>query len=343
MLKRLVNELRCRITLTAEGPVLVKSGHAAVTGPDMTPVRTHRAGEYQVYLPGSSLKGVVRSHLEKICRTLRPGTVCNPFYKPGEAGRVQGDALVCPDYGEVSCGERFEMRRRGELLIGGSTWKRTQERELETDTARVYRESCPVCRLFGSQWYIGRISIGDAYLSSQECTENRDGVGIDRVSGGAAHGAKFELEAVSSGVRFTTDILVRNFECWQVGMLMTAVADLRDGLVRIGSGRSRGLGAVSAHIDELAIHTLAPTPGRGAGEVWGLGRFLAEADGYGTFSDDSLRVVAAPEETTRGIRRVTQFSGEPLAELEAAAQAELLRRLEAWREMAVWPADWHRG
>ena len=45
MLKRLVNECRFTLTIHTEGPVLVKSGYATVSGPDMTPVRTYRNGD----------------------------------------------------------------------------------------------------------------------------------------------------------------------------------------------------------------------------------------------------------------------------------------------------------
>ena len=79
---------------------------------------------------------------------------------------------------------------------------------------------------------------------SQQKTEQRDGIGIDRFTGGAASGAKFDLEVVSSGVKFETRIHMRNFEVWQLGMLMLIVQDLGDSLIRIGSGRSRGLGNV---------------------------------------------------------------------------------------------------
>ena len=61
MLKRLVNEAYFTLTITTVGPVLVKSGHATLYGPDMTPVLTFRDGDWQVYLPGSSLKPKFRT------------------------------------------------------------------------------------------------------------------------------------------------------------------------------------------------------------------------------------------------------------------------------------------
>src|ERR1700682_4353734 len=79
MLKKLVNEAYFTLQITTTGPVLIKSGRATVSGPDMTPVLTFRNGKQEVFLPGSSLKGVFRSHIEKIVCSLKPHVVCYPF------------------------------------------------------------------------------------------------------------------------------------------------------------------------------------------------------------------------------------------------------------------------
>src|SRR5579884_4091746 len=151
MLKKLLNEAYFTLRITTTGPLLVKSGHASVSGPDMTPVLTFRN----------------------------------------------------------SCGKRFTDLAKDD----------DKRNMLEARTDFVYAESCPACRLFGSTWFIGRVAIGDAYLVTPPILEQRDGVGIDRLTGGASHGAKFELEVVSADVAFETNIHVRNFEIWQLGML----------------------------------------------------------------------------------------------------------------------------
>lgn len=341
MLKRLVNELHCKLKITTTGPVLVKSGHASVSGPDMTPVRTWRNGNHEVYLPGSSLKGVVRSHVEKICRTLRPGVVCNPFIKAKEKATAQGAQLTCAEFADVACSDKFEVREKGKLEINHQRWQRNGEGQLANTF--VYADSCPICRLFGSTSFIGRLSIGDAYLTTAGRVETRDGVGIDRLTGGAANGAKFDLETVSSGVSFETDILLRNFECWQVGMLLVAVADMRDELIRVGSGRSRGLGAVKAELSEFTIHTLATTPQRTSNQVWGLGMF--DTTDYGTFANDILTIAHAPSEDLKGLRSIAAFTGNSLADLETAASQEFVNRLDNWpvSNRMQWQNDWQRG
>lgn len=333
MLKRLYNEARFALTITTKGPVLVRSGHPTLTGPDMTPVLTYRNNDWQVYLPGSSLKGVMRSHLEKVCRTLRPEppVVCNPFVKLKDKARVEQGRLVCLDYADVFCGDKFERRSKDTFEVQNQTW-RHQEENILTEIA--YADSCPICRLFGSTEFIGRVSINDAYLVSDarpRPTETRDGVGIDRLTGGSSHGALFNLEAVSSNIAFRTDVHLRNFECWQLGMLLLVVQDMADGLVRIGSGRSRGMGSVTASVDELTVSYIGLVVDKPITEVWGLGKFLGVASAYRTQSDDMLDLAVAPTEQDTGIRRQSVFTGEALTQLRSQATRSFVTRLNGWQ------------
>lgn len=333
MLKRLLNECRFNLVIHTEGPVLVKSGHPTVSGPDMTPVRTYRNGKTEVYLPGSSLKGVFRSHIEKVIRTLndRVVVVCNPFVKIEDEDRCtsQGNQLACAGYAEVSCSDKFEVRQKDQVKILG--FQRGCRKE-DLSNEEVYRDSCPACRLFGSTSFIGRVAISDAYLTqdSQERTEQRDGVGIDRFTGGAANRAKFDLEVVSSGVAFETSIYLRNFEVWQLGMLLLIVQDLQDGLIRIGSGRSRGLGNVKGEIFEVSINYLGAMNGKPVETVWGLGKLLGN-NSYGTDANDQVTIQPSPIEDTHGIRKITTFNDDSLSNLKQAAIESFVEKIQSWQ------------
>ena len=304
MLKQLINEALLSLTITTTGPVLVRSGHATLSGPDMTPVLTYRDGNWQVYLPGSSLKGVFRSHLEKIGRTLNQNNaICNPFHRHPESDEF--------------CGSRLQRRKDSGKSI---------------DSQIAYRVSCPICRLFGSTEFIGRISVNDAYLvdfNAQNPVESRHGVGIDRLTGGAFRSALFDLEVVSSGVAFQTEIYLRNFEIWQLGMVLLLVQDMQDGLIRIGSGRSRGLGSVKGATDAVTINHIGSSATYPAHEVWGLGKFLQEE--YGTSPDDMLSLDAFPERKQRGLRMQAEFRDDNLKHLSDQAIKTCVERLQAWR------------
>ena len=328
MLKRLVNECRFTLVIQTEGPVLVKSGYSPVSGPDDTPVRTYRNGQTEVYLPGSSLKGVFRSHTEKVIRTLKDGVVCNPFIKMEDMCEIQGNHLVCPKYDDVSCGDKFELRQKDALRIGKNRWQR---RKKDLSNEDVYRDSCPVCRLFGSTSFIGRIAISDAYLAqgSEARKEQRASVGIDRFTGGVASGP-FDLEAVSPGVTFESNICVRNFEVWQLGVLMLIVQDLEDGLIRVGSGRSRGLGNVKGKIPKVEVNYIEAGNQIPANEVWGLGKLLGD-NSYGTnAAKDQLTIQASPTEETHGIRKTTTFTDDGLKDLKQAAVQSFVKKIQSW-------------
>jgi CRISPR-associated RAMP protein (TIGR02581 family) len=331
MLKKLINEAFCTLHITTTGPLLVKSGHATVSGPDMTPVLTFRGSQQEVFIPGSSLKGVFRSHIEKVVGSLKSHVACYPFESNGQERPIEREVRQS-DFRD-SCGGVFTQ------------YARRHRDHLENITDRVYAASCPVCRLFGSTGFIGRLAIGDAYLASRQVKERRDGVGIDRLTGGASHGAKFEMEVVSSGVEFETDIHLRNFEIWQLGMLFVVLQDLEDELIHIGSGRSRGLGKIKATISERE------TSGRPGGfvtstmrasqepesELWGLGRWLNEPEdqGYGTRPDDFLTLSGPVERTTRGIRNMRAFTKDAFDALREAAIQNFIERIQAWPQEPV--------
>src|SRR5579885_906717 len=326
MLKKLVNEAYFTLRITTTGPLLIRSGRATISGPDMTPVLAFRNGQQEVFLPGSSLKGVFRSHSEKIVCSLRPRVVCYPF--SNSEGKEADLAERRRDYRD-SCGAMFTQLARNE----------EKRRELEARTDIVYRLSCPACRLYGSTGFIGRIAIGDAYLApnSRAITEQRDGVGIDRLTGGASHGAKFELEVVSTGVSFETAIHLRNFEIWQLGMLFVVLQDMEDELIRIGSGRSRGLGQVTATISDQAsdrhpggfvISSMRDSQ-EPVNQIWGLGRWLNDAS-YGTTPDDVLNLARPVEHRERGIRRQRAFNGEALKTLRSEAIEQFIKSMQAW-------------
>lgn len=333
MLKKIFNECRFKLSITTDGPLLVKSGHAHVTGPDMTPVRTYRGGELEIFIPGSSLKGVFRSHIEKVIRTLNDGVVCIPFVKTEDKCEIENGNLVCPEYSDVFCGDKFQVRQQEELKINGRKWRnKNQEKELSSNTEVIYSDSCPVCRLFGSTFFIGRVAIGDAYLRDDqtERTEERDGVGIDRFTGGSSQGAKFELEVVSSDTIFETDVYIRNFETWQLGMMMLLLHDLEDGLIRIGSGTSRGLGAVQGNVEELTISYIGLVNDKTADEVWGIGKFLSHGS-YGTDGDDDFSTSSSPSEEERGIRKIATYESDSLDELKQKATENFVSKIQKWQ------------
>ncbi len=223
MLRKWLCQADVKIAIEPVDPVLIKSGYATRDGADMVPVSTFRNGERVYYFPGTSLKGVLRSHLERIARTLQQGSVCIPYYDPKKDISIP----VAAELHSHGCGFRSRGGRNGEAA------------------SAKYADSCATCRMFGSLKFGGRFSIGDAYpLRDYEPTlEARNAVGIDRFTGGSVSGALFDLQVLVGG-KFEANLRLTNFELWQLAALNLLFADLQDEMITIGSGRSRGLGRV---------------------------------------------------------------------------------------------------
>lgn len=287
MLKKLINECTLELTVRAIDPLLVKSGMATVSGPNMAFVLTYRNGRPEPYLPGSSLKGVIRSHAERIARTLKSPSACEPFWNDEIKNEVRSE----PARGEtIWCGERFKQL--------GAQLKAENKTLLNS---RVYRDSCPACRLFGSTYFAGRFGVSDAYLveeSRGRRPQQRDGVGIDRFTGGASKRAKFELEVLTD-VAFNCTLHIRNFEVWQLGWLAYVVQDFKDKVIQVGSGRSRGLGRVEGRVDRVTLSYVVADAkhlhdSNGRARLLGIGS-LAPDNNYGFAPNDETLLPAGFE------------------------------------------------
>ena len=167
------------------------------------------------------------------------------------------------------------------------------------------------------------------------------GIAINRLTGGVSGNAKFDLEVVTEGTTFTTDIHLRNFEIWQLGMLFIIIQDMEDELIRIGSGRSRGLGKVKASISEqdegshkggvLLSTTRTGNNGEKDDDLWGLGSWLGEeATIYGTRRDDMLRLSLPVVHKPNGIRNTRIFKGEALNKLKGQSIEAFVTRIQEW-------------
>ncbi len=200
------------------------------TGTDMPVVK---GPDGRPFIPGSSIKGVVRFQAERILRTWnqRPHLwACDPFDNP------------CVP-------EKDRDGRKGKEML----WKEAKEAERKKEggkdeifAQKVWEQSCTACRLFGSPWFAGRVAFKDAYLTNAEdlpvLTQVRDGVGIDRDLGAARTGVKYDFETVVPGTCFGIEILTENLEDWEVGFLLTVLRMWEEGGIAIGGKTTRGPG-----------------------------------------------------------------------------------------------------
>jgi len=161
------------------------------------------------YIPGSSLKGVLRSEAERFVKTSLPlEFVCDIFRpndeKVGELGRKK--------------------------VLGESY------------------EPCIICRIFGGPTLASHLTIHNAMPHSPFHTEIKTSVSINRITGAQYPGRLFDVEYVVPLTRFKFEARVDNIDLMG-GSLEARVVNylmniLRKGQVWLGGRKSVGMGNV---------------------------------------------------------------------------------------------------
>jgi CRISPR/Cas system CSM-associated protein Csm3 (group 7 of RAMP superfamily) len=179
-------------------------------------------------LPKSSVKGAVRSQAEKILRTI---AASRQFELPDSD--IISRIACYPDDTQSAC--------------------------KPIKTADEVKRLCLACQLFGASGWKSPLSFSD-FVGRKTIFESgddgsvprrREFVAIDRFTGGAAPGAKFNAEVAHTPVLdgkigFNQSRLGGH---WAVGLLALIFRDLIEGDIRIGFGRAKGFGEISATIN----------------------------------------------------------------------------------------------
>jgi CRISPR-associated RAMP protein (TIGR02581 family) len=213
---RLERRVRFRGRLVAVTGLRVGAGGGDVT--DAVDLPVLKDGEGYPFLPGASIKGVLRSTLEALVRAeARPPTfwACDPLDK------------------DDACGQH----ERGERT------------EVDLD------EHCSICRMFGSHVLASHVRITDAMVTKElrrgfVPVERRDGVAIDRDLKIVAGKQKYDFEVVAAGTAFDLEVFVENPDDWMLGLLTVGFDQLHEGFTAVGGFTSRGLGRVQVQWDE---------------------------------------------------------------------------------------------
>ena len=222
MHKRLVNHCTITLKIIPQGPILIKSGKegADPTKPDMEFVETYHPGGRSIYLPGSSLRGAIRAHAERIVRTVGKDK------RPEDPNTLWANDPLKDNY-----------------------------KYLENKTpAEIYRLSSFTDRIFGNTSLASRLRIEDAHPVDTTTLklEERNGVAIDRVFGSTVPGALFNFQ-VCTGGEFSTKIHLKNFTLAQLGLIGLVLRDLDDGWFGLDFAKSRGLGTVAVNLENAMV------------------------------------------------------------------------------------------
>lgn len=174
----------------------------------------------EVYVPGSSIKGTIRSTAERLAK-------------------ARG-LDVCSGLGNETCmsrNNRMLERRIEELLRNGDL---ANAREL------IWKYACLHCKLFGAPSLSSHIDFSDAYPTTSPVSIGvKPGVAISRRTGAVERGALYQVEYVQPGHVFKLDIHGTNLPNYALGLLSAALLELHEGRTKLGGFKTRGFGRVS--------------------------------------------------------------------------------------------------
>ncbi|MHA1251975.1 MAG: type III CRISPR-associated RAMP protein Csx7 [Candidatus Helarchaeota archaeon] len=199
-------------------------GSSVISLTDNELVRVNIRGEEMPYIPGSTIKGLLRSATASVLQALGIETCENDDYE----GCLEANTL-----------------------LNNIKW-------LEKDKVlNILDKFCPICKIFGAGKYRSKVIITDAYPSDPG--ELRISVksqnAIDRRQGSAIRGGLFTLEYILPRNRFNFEIVFNNLPNYLVGLVALGMKLVNSGIIRVGMMKSKGFGHIKFKIKRLKIIT----------------------------------------------------------------------------------------
>jgi CRISPR-associated RAMP protein (TIGR02581 family) len=208
-------KVRITGTLVFDTAFHIGSGKEGILATDMGVLKDAQGWPV---LPGSTLKGCFRATAERVASYLSFSACMLDRSLSGI------DCVGDQDYFKA-VNEEFK--------------KITGEKD---KLAWLGRHTCDICQLFGSPLQASRIFFSDGKLPEwQGSYQVRDGVAIDRDSGTARYGLKYDFEVASKDTAFEICIEIENPEEKDLALVSAVVAEWEAGF-RLGGFTSRGLG-----------------------------------------------------------------------------------------------------
>ena len=176
-------------------------------------------------VPGSSLRGVLRSNLEKILQTVGGNRGCVLF--------TTSDDSTHKTCFTVNDGLHKDFQKKIEALERVERERKLHEKLLDDGL-------CDICRLFGSPLLASKLNIGDLHPVKPK-TITRDGVGIDRDTETAREHVKFDFEVLyCDKLEFRLEI--ENADANDLALLGILLREMKSPGIDLGGKKSRGLG-----------------------------------------------------------------------------------------------------
>jgi CRISPR-associated RAMP protein (TIGR02581 family) len=263
--------------LQLEGALHIGSGGGGRIGEshattDATVVRDSRG---QPYIPGSSLRGILRTAICQLAPIFNLGTI-----REDEANlRKNIDA-------EIEKAQKRKQFRFPNNPFNESDLQTVLEGQLAAEGQPLVKgQLSSLERLFGTTYWASPLLIPDLHLHDIRDLEGevRHGVGIDRDTGAARENFKYDFEVLPKGVSF--DFWMRcempepHRETWEY-LLALGLRLLQQGELLLGGRAARGVGQVK--LINLNVYVLSLKPEHRAALLDALLADNDKSEHYGT-------------------------------------------------------------
>ncbi|MFX1294489.1 MAG: CRISPR-associated RAMP protein Csx7 [Promethearchaeota archaeon] len=208
--------------LKTHSPIHIGAGrNANIFEPtDLSLIKISKDGKELPYIPGSSLKGVLRSACEAIALSVTK--VCN----------ITSYRDSCFAYYRKELDWALRKKKTDKIL-------------------KILNDFCLICKIFGSSSYNSKIQIRDCYPVEEITTEIKKGIAIDRRTGSASRGALYDLELIEPLNLFGFQIIFNNLPNYLIGLVAQAILEINNQNLFIGGMKSRGLGRIKIILKEI--------------------------------------------------------------------------------------------
>ena len=220
--------------LVAESPICIGAG-----GNDFKPTATDnpiiRDEKGNPFIPGTSLKGVIRLFIERILSAdiIEGLTSCNILID-----KKQKNCICNEDIQNIKKDPEKYAKDKGYTDLDSSD----KEKMI---SMLIYMGQCDVCKIFGGHGFGSKIKINDAKLIGDKAIiQRRDGVAIDRETLTALDGHKYDFECVAPGTRFNFSMTVDNLDDKHKKLLKVIINVLKNSEISVGGKTSVGLGNI---------------------------------------------------------------------------------------------------
>lgn len=241
------------LTLQATGPFLTHDTTAAgLSGFDHAPLLKKMGDWTQPVLPGSSLRGVLRSQAERIARTLSTHRALKEKARDQQEGYFLQNCPACDPLRQ-----RKPQHSAGMALESCDSLLR-HAAHISENIEVAPEKLCLACQLFGSTRRGSRFVVEDApFAGDDPVYKMLDFLAVDRFTGGGAEHLKFDALVLWQPA-FNVRLRLENPQPWELGWLTLVLRDLAEGWLRVGFGAAKGFGQVMVEDAKVIKGELVP-------------------------------------------------------------------------------------